>query len=155
MSTQRVRVWVAGLTIGGAVNKAQNSTVSAFLYAVSGTSDLLVVPSQYFYFRTELFCVPSAFASCFLALFGDSCRAAANSSQSRHPTLLRKSLSVIPSFFQNGSGEVFFRSCCGVYFNPNPILLALPAFQLLKKMPVQKVIVFIGADGRSIPGFYT
>ena len=49
MSTQRVRVWVAGLTIGGAVNKAQNSTVSAFLYAVSGTSDLLVVPSQYFY----------------------------------------------------------------------------------------------------------
>jgi len=31
------------------VNKAQNSTVSAFLYAVSGTSDLLVVPSQYFY----------------------------------------------------------------------------------------------------------
>ena len=53
MSTQRVRVWVAGLTIGGAVNKAQNSTVSAFLYAVSGTSDLLVVPSQYFYFPTE------------------------------------------------------------------------------------------------------
>ena len=50
MSTQRVRVWVAGLTIGGAVNKAQNSTVSAFLYAVSGTSDLLVVPSQYFYY---------------------------------------------------------------------------------------------------------
>ncbi len=49
MSTQCVRVWVAGLTIGGAVNKAQNSTVSAFLYAVSGTSDLLVVPSQYFY----------------------------------------------------------------------------------------------------------
>ena len=49
MSTQRVRVWVAGLTIGGAVNKAQNSTVSAFLYAVSGTSDFLVVPSQYFY----------------------------------------------------------------------------------------------------------
>ena len=48
MSTQRVRVWVAGLTIGDAVNKAQNSTVSAFLYAVSGTSDLLVVPSQYF-----------------------------------------------------------------------------------------------------------
>ena len=44
-----MRVWVAGLTIGGAVNKAQNSTVSAFLYAVSGTSDLLVVPSQYFY----------------------------------------------------------------------------------------------------------
>ncbi len=53
MSTQRVRVWVAGLTIGGAVNKAQNSTVSAFLYALSGTSDLLVVPSQYFYFLTE------------------------------------------------------------------------------------------------------
>ena len=48
-----MRVWVAGLTIGGAVNKAQNSTVSAFLYAVSGTSDLLVVPSQYFYFPTE------------------------------------------------------------------------------------------------------
>ena len=54
MSTQRVRVWVAGLTIGGAVNKAQNSTVSAFLYAVSGTSDLLVVPSQYFYFARSL-----------------------------------------------------------------------------------------------------
>ena len=54
MSTQRVRVWVAGLTIGGAVNKAQNSTVSAFLYAVSGTSDLLVVPSQYFYFTRSL-----------------------------------------------------------------------------------------------------
>ena len=54
MSTQRVRVWVAGLTIGGAVNKAQNSTVSAFLYAVSGTSDPLVVPSQYFYFARSL-----------------------------------------------------------------------------------------------------
>ena len=49
-----MRVWVAGLTIGGAVNKAQNSTVSAFLYAVSGTSDLLVVPSQYFYFTRSL-----------------------------------------------------------------------------------------------------
>ena len=48
-----MRVWVAGLTIGGAVNKAQNSTVSAFLYAVSGTSDLLVVPSQYFYLRKK------------------------------------------------------------------------------------------------------
>ena len=36
-----MRVWVAGLTIGGAVNKAQNSTVSAFLYAVPGTSTLL------------------------------------------------------------------------------------------------------------------
>ena len=48
-----MRVWVAGLTIGGAVNKAQNSTVSAFLYAVSGTSDLLVVPSQYFYFHRK------------------------------------------------------------------------------------------------------
>ena len=62
MSTQRVRVWVAGLTIGGAVNKAQNSTVSAFLYAVYGTSDLLVVPSQYFYFsrsRMEYPMVPS------------------------------------------------------------------------------------------------
>ena len=33
------------------MNKAQNSTVSAFLYAVSGTSDLLVVPSQYFYLQ--------------------------------------------------------------------------------------------------------
>ena len=56
MSMQRVRVWVAGLTIGGAVNKAQNSTVSAFLYAVSGTSDLLVVPSQYCYFLTNSTC---------------------------------------------------------------------------------------------------
>ena len=61
MSTQRVRVWVAGLTIGGAVNKAQNSTVSAFLYAVSGTSDLLVVPSQYFYLRKKEACCQTSF----------------------------------------------------------------------------------------------
>ncbi len=61
MSTQRVRVWVAGLTIGGAVNKAQNSTVSAFLYAVSGTSDLLVVPSQYFYLRKKRSLLPDFF----------------------------------------------------------------------------------------------
>ena len=52
-----------------------------------------------FYIRTELFCVPSTFARCFRALSGDSFRTAANSSQSRRPTLLRKSLSVVASLF--------------------------------------------------------
>ena len=64
MSTQRVRIWGAGLTIGGAVNKAQNSTVSAFLYALSGTSDLLVVPSQYFYIVTSRYAICSAVIIC-------------------------------------------------------------------------------------------
>ena len=50
--------------IGGAMNKAQNSTVSAFLYVVSGTSDLLVVPSQYFYIVTSRYAICSAVIIC-------------------------------------------------------------------------------------------
>jgi len=60
LSTQRVRVWVAGLTIGGAVNKAQNSTVSAYFVRAfrnfgpfSGSVSIFLLSSfRYFCVRT-------------------------------------------------------------------------------------------------------